>query len=113
MLYLVLTYQGEQALSGLSEGERHIIAEARRENDVALRESGSLQWGISLHIDSPTPMISLQDGDVSMSDSGMPLAGIYVIRANDMNAAIRTASVMPQAQLGTIEVQSVVSMDVV
>lgn len=111
MKYLVLAYQGEEKQDGLSESERRIIAEACLENDLALRESGFMLLGVRLQSRTPTEMISIYDGKVVASGGGMSLAGVYIIHANDMNDAIRTASNMPQARLGTIEVRSVVSLD--
>jgi hypothetical protein len=112
MEYLLLTYHHEGEPDERAESEAHRIAEACRENNLILRENGTLLLAATLQ---PTPShatVSIHNGTVSVSDTEVPLTGVYLIHAKDMNDAIRTATHMPQARLGPIEIRAVVSVDI-
>lgn len=105
MEYLLLTYQEEEPV--LSEGAQRVIEEACRDNNVALRESGSLLIAATLSPNHADGVVCLHNGALVPSQRPTAPTGIYLIHAKDMNDAIRTASHMPQARLGPIEIRAV------
>ena len=113
MEYLFLAYQTSEAQGGPSDATHRLIAEACRDNNLVLRESGYLVLNASLPHSTPVATVSLQNGEVSVGTTATPLVGLYLIHAKDMNDAIRIAGNMPQARLGTIEIWAVSSVDAV
>ncbi len=87
-----------------------LLAEACKENNRALQESGYLIWSALLPADGAA-RLSLRDEAVVVAPQSTFLSRVYLIRAKDMNEAIRTARTMPQARLGTIEIRAVVNID--
>jgi len=108
MEYLLLEYQDADVQDGWTDNECRSIVEACRDNDRALRESGCLVLAATLRSSAPMTVVSIHNAVVSVSDTEVPLSGIYVIQARDMNDAIRTVRSMPQTRLGTIEIRSMV-----
>jgi hypothetical protein len=108
MEYLLLEYQDAALQDGRSDSECRSIMEACRDNDRALRESGCLVLAATLHSSAPMTVVSIHNSVVSVSDTEVPLSGIYLIHARDMNDAIRTVRSMPQTRLGTIEIRSMI-----
>lgn len=104
----MLVYQDQ----GGSDGDDSKLAEACRENNLAMRESGTLLVAATLQGGASNDTVSLRNGLVTVSDKGTTLTGIYLVRAKDMNDAIRTATNMPQARLGPIEIRAVVNIDI-
>jgi hypothetical protein len=105
MEYLLLVYEKQNT----SLPDDPLLEEACKENNHALQESGYLLWGANLQLDG-SARLSLRD-EVVVAPQSTTLSGVYLIRAKDMNEAIRTARTMPQARLGTIEIQTVVSLE--
>jgi hypothetical protein len=61
---------------------------------------------------STAATVRLRDGKVSVTDGPFAetkeqLAGFYLIEARDLNEAIRLASKIPPARLGSVEVRPV------
>lgn len=108
MDYLLLVYQDQ----GESDGDDSKIAEACRENNLALRERGTLLVAATLQGTDSNDTVSLRNGVVVVSDKAATLTGVYLIHAKDMNDAIRTATNMPQARLGSIEIRAVINLEV-
>jgi hypothetical protein len=108
MDYLLLVYQNQ----GESDSDDSKLAEACRENNLALRESGTLVVAATLQSGASNDTVSLRNGVVAVSDKGAMLTGIYLVHAKDMNDAIRTGTNMPQARLGAIEIRAVVNIEV-
>jgi hypothetical protein len=111
MKYLCLIYQDEDKVAALPAGEYETIV-----NDVlAFRES--LRRGGNYITSSPLQsvstamtvrvrrdMVTITDGP--FAETREQLGGFYLIEANDLNDAIRLASKMPPARIGTIEVRA-------
>lgn len=102
MEYLLLSYEAQE------EGETpDTLMNACIENNRVLRESGYLVLAVTVQPTGVAATLSLRNGQVTTSDTGLSLAGVYLLHARDMNDAIRTARTMPQARLGPIEIRTV------
>src|SRR5690349_462838 len=104
MDYLFLAYGQSGDVPASTD---HLLAEASAENNLRLREGGTLKMEVRLHHDSPTDTMTVRNGEVTLLPAAAPLIGVYLIHANDLNDAIRTASTMPQTWHGTIEIWAV------
>jgi hypothetical protein len=110
MKYLCLVYQDEEKIDAMPEGEYDEIM-----NDViAYRDELRLNG----HYIASSPLQSVQSASTSrvrhgkMTITDGPYAetreqvgGFYLIEATDLNDAIRVASKMPPARIGTIEIR--------
>ena len=112
MNYLFLVYGDEQSWDALSSAEREAFTGACLANHTALRESGHLLSAAELQASDTVIMVRLQQGELLLGGEtgvkpGLHLNGFFVIRARDLNEAIRLATLMPQAQAGAIEVRPI------
>lgn len=111
MKYLCLVYHEEEKIAALPADEHAAIM-----NDVlAYREELRLRG----HYISSSPLqsvrtaatIRVREGKASITDGPFAetkeqLGGFYLIEARDLNEAIRLASEMPPARVGSIEVRA-------
>lgn len=104
MEYLLLTYQSTHTIT---EADFQGSNELYHANILALRERDCLRLAACLPYGSDTTPLTLCNGELSVNEQGISLTGVYLIRAKDINDAIRTASRLPEAQGGTIEVRAV------
>jgi hypothetical protein len=77
-----------------------------------LRASGRHLGGEALHPVASATTVRVRDGRVSVTDGPFAetkehLAGFYLIDAGDLNEAIRIASRIPPARVGSVEVRPV------
>jgi hypothetical protein len=105
MKYLCLVYCEEASLRAVPDGECMAFGEA-------LRKDGSLLAAEPLEPIETATTVRVRDGRVSITDGPFAetkeqLAGFYLIDAEDLDAAIRVASGMPPARVGSIEVRPV------
>lgn len=106
MDYLLLVYQDQGEL----DGDHSKLAEACREYERVWRERGTLVLAVTLHHSPTVAPLTLQNGTLAVNENAPALMGVYLVRANDMNDAIRIATNMPQARLGPIEIRAVVNL---
>ena len=111
MKYLCLVYHEEEKIAALPASEYAAII-----NDVlAYREELRLRG----HYIASSPLqpvrmaatIRVRDGKASITDGPFAetkeqLGGFYLIEARDLNEAIRLASEMPPARVGSVEVRA-------
>ena len=116
MKYLCLVYHDEKELDALPRSEYNaIVAEALAFRED-LRQSGHHVVSSPLQSVATATTIRVRDGRVSITDGPFAetkeqLGGFYLIDARDLNDAIRVASKMPSAGLGTIEVRPLMECD--
>ena len=112
MKYLCLVYYDESAVGAMSPRECDALnAEciAYGESNVA---SGHRLGGEALEPTHTATTVRVRNGQVSTTDGPFAetkeqLAGFYYIEAKDMAEAIRVASGIPPARLGSIEIRPV------
>jgi hypothetical protein len=110
MKYLCLVYQEETKLDTLSESEYDAVANEVLGYREELRQSGHYIASSPLQPVQTATTIRVRNGKLSITDGPFAetkeqLSGFYLIEARDLNDAIRVASKMPPARLGSIEVR--------
>ena len=111
MKYLCLVYLDEENWNGCPDD--HCFAFVQE-----LVGRGKLLAAEPLHPVSSATTVRVRNGAVSVTDGPYTetkemLAGFYLVDAKDLNEAIRIASDIPPAKLGSIEVRPVRQLDVV
>jgi len=96
--------------------DESIIGEVRDDECIAfskdLLAAGSRIGGEALHPVDTATTVRVRNGSVSVTDGPFAetkeqLAGFYLIDARDLNDAIRIASRIPPARVGSIEIRPV------
>lgn len=105
MKYLCLVYLDEKRLDELPD-------EDCVEYDTQIRASGHCIASEALQPVATATTVRLRNDKVSVTDGPFAetkeqLAGFYMIEAKDLNEAIRIASKIPPARVGSIEVRPI------
>ena len=112
MKYVCLCYSEERTLDALSEHEFDVLMAETLDCVDTLQKSGQLVAAERLdHVHSATT-VRVRNGKLSVSDGPFAetkeqLGGFFLISARDLNDAIRIASNLPPARLGTIEIRPI------
>jgi hypothetical protein len=121
MRYICLVYLEEKPLGGqlvpgfvvdLGMAGAQAVAVECSAYDVELRERGQLIVGHPLSPSNNAVTVRVRDGRMSATDGPFVetkevLGGFLLVEARDMNEAIRIASGVPLAKLGSIEVRPI------
>ena len=110
MKYLCLVYHEELKIDALPETEYAAIVGEVLDYREELRRSGHYIASSPLQPVQSATTIRVRNGKLSITDGPFAetkeqLGGFYLIEATDLNDAIRLASRMPPARLGSIEVR--------
>jgi hypothetical protein len=105
MKYLCLGYGEENEIGAMTDDECMAY-------DQALRNEGKCLASEALQPVHTATTVRVRDGKVSVRDGPFAetkelLAGFYLIDAADRNDAVRIASQIPPARVGSIEVRPV------
>ena len=105
MKYVCLVYMDEATLADVPDSECMAFGEM-------LQESGKRVAAEALESIQTATTVRVRNGNVSITDGPFAetkeqLAGFYLIDARDLNDAIRIASNIPPARVGSIEVRPV------
>jgi hypothetical protein len=108
--YLCLVYHDESRMDALPECEHAAIVSEVLEHREELQRSGHYIASSSLQPVRCATTIRVRNGMMSITDGPFAetreqLGGFYLIEATDLNDAIRVASKMPPARLGSVEVR--------
>jgi hypothetical protein len=103
--YLCLVYLDEKRLDECSDSDCLAY-------DAAIRKSGHCIASEALQSVQTATTVRVRDGRVSVTDGPFAetkeqLAGFYLIEAKDLNEAIRLASNIPPARVGSIQVRPI------
>jgi hypothetical protein len=112
MKYICLVYGDEQELEAMPEAELNALMEECRDYVESLRERGRCLAAEQLRPIHTATTLRVRKDRVSVTDGPFAetkeqLGGFYLIEARDLNDAIRTASRIPSARLGAIEIRPV------
>jgi hypothetical protein len=115
MKYMLLIYQGEQALAELNASERGRVIEEYMQLTASLKASGHWLAGAPLQPTSAATSVRTRDGkrlvtDGPFAETREQLGGYYLVQANDLDEAVAIAARIPAARVGTIEVRPVAEM---
>ena len=105
MKYLCLVYGEEKDIQAMTD-------DACLAYDTKLRDSGRCVASEALQPVRTASTVRVRQGKMSVTDGPFAetkecLAGFYLIEAADMDEAIRIASEIPPARVGSIEVRPV------
>ena len=105
MKYVCLVYGEEKTIGAMTDDD--CMA-----HDQALRSAGRCIASEALQPVRTAKTVRVRDGKLSITDGPFAetkecLAGFYLIEAADLKDAIQTASQIPPARLGSIEVRPV------
>ena len=112
MQYLCLIYHTESELEAMSDREYGALANEARAHTEALVESGHCVGANALEFVSAATTVRVRRGRVSITDGPFAetkeqLGGYVLIEARDLNEAIRIASTIPSARIGSVEIRPV------
>ena len=115
MKYLCLVYIEEKKLEALSKGELDALIDESLDYDEVLRNSGHYLASDALQPVQTATTIRIHNGKVFTTDGPFAetkeqLGGFILIEARDLNDAIRAASKIPPARLGSIEVRPIMEL---
>ncbi len=105
MKYLCLVYIQEERISEVPDS--HCV-----EFDSEIRKSGQCLASEALEPVRTATTVRVRDGNVSITDGPFAetreqLAGFYMVEAADLDEAIRLASRIPPARIGSVEVRPI------
>lgn len=112
MKYLCLVYAAEEKLAALSEPDREALVEEFATMREDLRRSGHFLAAERLSPVASATTVRVHEGRLSVTDGAFAetreqLGGFLLIEARDLNDAIRVASTIPAARLGSVEVRPI------
>jgi hypothetical protein len=112
MRYVCLIYTDEQRLAGLPQDVLDALFSESLAHTHALRERGLCHAAGALEPSQLATTVRLRNGRTTISDGPVAetkeqLTAFCLIRARDLNDAIRLAAAIPAARLGTIEVRPI------
>jgi hypothetical protein len=110
MKYACLVYLDAESFSAVPDSECMAYG-------AEISESGHRLGGEALHGIESATTVRVRNGQVSVTDGPFAetkelLAGFYLIEARDLNEAIRIASRIPPARVGSIEVRPIRQLQV-
>lgn len=112
MQYMCLIYESESIYEKWSEAERKNNFDEYMTFTRQIVQSGHLKAGDALQPVATATTVRVRNGktlktDGPFAETKEQLAGFYVVEAADLNEAIRIASRIPPARVGSIEVRPV------
>ncbi len=112
MNYLCLVYYDESKVEAMSEEEWLALNYECVEFGKSIDRSGHRRGGAALEPTRTAVTVRVRDGQTTITDGPFAetreqLAGFYLIDAENLDEAIRTASGIPPARFGSIEIRPV------
>ena len=112
MKYLLLVHHDEAAFVKFSETARQQMLEESIELTHQLNANRQYVSASPLHPASMGVIVQVRDGkqlvtDGPFAETREQVAGYFLINAHDLNEAIRIATRVPGARIGTVEVRPV------
>lgn len=112
MKYACLVYYDENRIAEMPEEDWVSLNGECIAFGEQIRESGHFLGGEALHPTETATRVRVRNGETAVTDGPFAetkeqLAGFYLLEARDLNEAIRLASRIPPARLGSIEIRPV------
>jgi hypothetical protein len=112
MKYLLLIYENEASLAGLSEAEQGKIYEEYMAYTRDIRKTGHYVAGEALQPISTATTVRVKNGktlttDGPFAETREQLGGFYLVEAKDLDEAIKLAAGIPAVRTGSIEVRPI------
>lgn len=115
MRYICLVHAAPDAFAGMTPAEQKQLDRDSLGYDQELEQGGHFVTANALQPPESAVLVRVRQGNVSTTDGPFietkeQLAGFILIEARDLNEAIRIASGIPMAKLGTIEVRAMLDI---
>jgi hypothetical protein len=112
MKYMCLVYVEEAILNSLSKSDRQSLSDESLAYYDELRKTGQCLAASPLHPVETAATVRVRNGKPSTTDGPFAetkeqLGGFFLLDVRDLNDALRVASMIPAARLGSIEVRPV------
>jgi len=112
MKYLCAIYINEQKLNTMTKDEYNGVVQACFNYEEDVKKEGKLLAAEALEPVNTATTVRNQAGKPSVTDGPFAetkeqLAGFFMVDADNLDDAIRIASGMPQARIGSIEVRPI------
>jgi hypothetical protein len=113
MRYLCLIYDEEKTFATMPKSQLDALMAEYRSFGESIRKSGHYVDGSQLAATRTASTVRVRNGRMSVTDGPFAetkeqLGGYYVIEAADLNEALRIASGIPSARMGSIEVRPLI-----
>jgi hypothetical protein len=114
--YMLLIYDDEKVIQGLSEEERNEFMGAYWAYTDEVKASGAYVAADALQSVGTATTVRFRDGEQLLTDGPFAetkeiLGGYYIIDVEDLDTALGWAGKMPNIEYGTVEVRPVMSFD--
>jgi hypothetical protein len=108
--YLLLVHHNEEAFNQISEGKRKEMLAESIQLCHQLHGNGQYVHASPLQPEATATVVRVRDGKEIVTDGPFvetkeQLAGYFLIHARDLNEAVRIATWVPGARIGTVEVR--------
>ncbi len=115
MKYLLLVHHDEEAFSKISKEKRQQMLAESVELTHQLHANGQYLSASPLQPASTATIIRVRAGKQFVTDGPFvetkeQLAGYFLINAQDLNEAVRIATRVPGARIGTVEVRPLIEI---
>lgn len=112
MKYMLLVHHHEPSFGQLSEATKRTMLDESVELTHTLQRNGQYLSASPLHEAASAAIVRVRSGQTQVTDGPFietheQIAGYFLIEAKDLNEAIRIASHVPGARIGTVEVRPV------
>lgn len=116
MKFLCLVYHDEKNLDAMSRADWDALVQDHLAYDEELRQRGHFLLGQALGPVRTATTVRVRNGSASVTDGPFAetreqLGGIILIEARDLDEAVRIATDIPSARLGTIEVRPALELE--
>ncbi|HJU06830.1 MAG TPA: YciI family protein [Nitrospiraceae bacterium] len=112
MQYMLLVHHDEEAFIKIDETRRQQMLDESVQLTHQLHASNQYVSASPLHPAATAAIVRVRDGQPTVTDGPFietkeQLAGYFLINAKDLNEAVRIATRVPGARIGTVEVRPV------
>ena len=112
MQYLLLVHHDEKVFAKMEAKEQQRLLDESIQLTHELHAGGRYVSASPLHPAASATIVRVRDGEQTMNDGPFietkeQLAGYFLINARDLNEAVRIATRVPGARIGTVEVRPV------
>ena len=116
MKYLLTIYNDESQYANATPEQIGKIFEAHGRFGQAATEAGVLRGGEGLQPTATATTVRVRDGETMLTDGPFAetreqLAGFYLLECADLDEAVRWASKVPSAAMGSVEVRPVITYE--
>lgn len=115
MKYLLLVHHDEETFGEISEAKRKEMLEESLQLTHQLHANEQYVHASPLHPAATAVIVRMREGKQFVTDGPFmeakeQLAGYFLINAQDLNEAIRIATKIPGARIGTVEVRPLIEI---